>query len=395
MGIVKSLFRKGGDIPDAREPKPAAAPDALRLFMLTPDASGIAAYQISLYCTAREAETYLDEHLRGEVQEGAIVFWGLTWLPAPSDDGDIIEPVVLIRDIRRHGQVYTFSFADMGSAYDFIRHEMKAGLDLGQVSVYWALQARTTADFWGRATIIPPNPPGRARMHIVARREAMAEDPKAPAIEHSDGIEEPVVVTEQVPKARAEAMPEPLAELEQAELETVVRILDARGLAPSGNANGATAGAVKADEGEPIAEAAEIGDPDLQPIEGETVHVQLSDVYGGPMRIVRKTAPDSLNGLGDYGHEHEESAKFLPEGAPTVEEIAAPVSLIEAEEMESGVVAAWANICFAIDKALDVQVSKQVVAVIAWRRLATAFADACQARTQPRWRRLKRRGERC
>lgn len=370
MGIVKSLFRRGGHANTHMGNGPKAAHNTPHLFMLTPDAAGIAAYQISQYATAQEAEAYLDEHLRGEIREGTIVFWGLTWLPAPSDDGDMVEPVVLIRDIRRQGQVYTFSFADVGSAYDFIRHEMKAGLDLGQVSIYWALQARIMVDFWGRATIVPPNPPRRARMQIVARRDADA--PAAVVAEPVAEEKAPPVAAE--PITAAEHATE--KGLDEEDLEKVVRILDSRGMRPAAEEETPVEAKTEPEEVIEVEEKPVETPDEAKPVEDESIHVQLSDVYGGPTRVVRKTGREALNGLGDYGREHEIPEAFRAEGEPAVEEIAAPRA---AEEKESGIMAAWANICFALDRAIDVHVARQVVATIVWRRLSIALAEAAEA----------------
>jgi hypothetical protein len=371
MGIVKSLFRRGENSEEKVGEAPAMAQTTPHLFMLTPDAAGIAAYQLSQYTTAREAETYLDEHFRGEIREGTIVFWGLSWLPAPGDDGHVVEPVVIIRDIRRPGQVYTFSFADVGSANDFVRHEMKAGLDLGQVAIYWALQAWITVDFSGRATIIPPNPPRRARMQIVARRVGSPDVVEAD-VASAEGTAE---AGEALPEPEATTLPAKFSGLDEEDGDKVVRILDAGGMRPQSNGNHEP---VEAKEEEAEApEEAPSPEPEVrdEPTD-DTIHVQLSDVYGGPTRIEWKTSREALNGLGNFRREHEEQGAFLPEVAPAVEEIKAPKFVEHVEP--GGVLGAWANICLAIDQALDAYVATRVTAIIVWQRLTAAIAEAAE-----------------
>ena len=162
MGIVKNLFfRKGSQKEPAVATMPCQ-PATTKLMMLMPDASGIASYQLHTFVAASEAEAYLVSILRGDVQEGTIMFWSLTWQPSDNGHREVeAEPVVLIRDPSRPGLVYTFSFVDLDSAYDFVRHEMKAGLDLAQTAIFWAVPAEATANHWGEITVTPSRPPTR------------------------------------------------------------------------------------------------------------------------------------------------------------------------------------------------------------------------------------------
>jgi hypothetical protein len=127
--------------------------------MLLPDAAGVASYQPNTFTSAGSAQIFVDSVLRGSLPHGAVLFWALDWEPEPTTESRA-EALVLIRDVYR-GAVYPFSFADLDSAYDFVRHEMSRGLDLECVMLYWALPARLEADFWGRAAIAPATPPAR------------------------------------------------------------------------------------------------------------------------------------------------------------------------------------------------------------------------------------------
>jgi hypothetical protein len=134
--------------------------------LMLPDASGIAAYQLNQFPSAKAAEFFLDSSLRGHAPEGSVMFWALTWQPA-SDAAT--EPLVLIRD-NDNPVVYPFSFSDIQSAFEFVQHEMTRGLRLSQVMIYWAVPAHVEVDFWGRSTILPPEPP--ASLTLVTPRSA-------------------------------------------------------------------------------------------------------------------------------------------------------------------------------------------------------------------------------
>jgi hypothetical protein len=123
--------------------------------LMLPDASGIAAYQLNQFPSAKAAELFLDSSLRGHAPEGSVMFWALTWRPATDA---ATEPLVLIRD-NDSPVVYPFSFSDIDSAFEFVQHEMTRGLRLTQVMIYWAVPAHVKVDFWGRSTILPPEPP--------------------------------------------------------------------------------------------------------------------------------------------------------------------------------------------------------------------------------------------
>ena len=157
MGIMQSLRKRDRHTESVvASTKPAV--ETTPLMFLVPDAHGIATYQLHKFPSARAAEIFVDVTLRGQPNEGAVIFWAVTWQPTADHHA---EPLVLIRDADSP-VVYLFSFADLNSCHDFIRHEMTRGLELHQVMVYWAVPARVEADFWGRAAITPPAAPQHA-----------------------------------------------------------------------------------------------------------------------------------------------------------------------------------------------------------------------------------------
>ncbi len=158
MGIMQSLRKRDGRSQTGSTATIAprrSAETPPQLMLLLPDAAGIAAYQLNQFPSAKAAEFFLDSSLRGRTPEGSVVFWALTWQPATDA---ATEPLVLIRDTSKP-IIYPFSFADIDSAFEFVRHEMHRGLHLSQVLIYWAVPAHIEVDFWGRSTIQPAEAP--------------------------------------------------------------------------------------------------------------------------------------------------------------------------------------------------------------------------------------------
>ncbi len=365
MGIVRSIFsRKRSKDESAAAAIMPCEPAVTKLMMLLPDASGIATYQLHTFVAARQAEHYLDSILRGDIQEGTIMFWGLTWLPPDNGDQDVeAEPVVLIRDARRPGLVYTFSFSDIDSAHDFVRHEMKAGLDLAQTTVFWAVPAKATADHWGEITVTPSKPPTREPAPNGDASSAAPEPFVTPDHDEPETTDDPEPAGEPARKA-----------VDDADISTVINILEARGLrAPSDPPQ-------PDDEPEAIEDAADepsdAGNGVLHTGD-ETMHIDLSDVFG------RGRDPETLTTIEDL--------RSRREGRETNGRDAADESLTEAlDEPVSGIVAAWSNIGSAIDEAIDVHIARQVSATMSWRRLTRSLAAAVRSRMSVTWRIISR-----
>ncbi len=386
MGIVKSIFSRKRSKQEEAEPAAAAImscePAVTKLMMLMPDASGIAAYQLHTFVTARQAEDYLGSVLRGDIQEGTIMFWGLTWTPSDNGNQDVeAEPVVLIRDAKRPGLVYTFSFTDIDSAHDFVRHEVKAGLDLAQTAIFWAAPAEATVDHWGQITVTPSRLPARepapnggapeplvAPEHDESNRTELHIDETSPVrlpefvSDEPDAAHEPEAVSEPARKA-----------VDDADISKVINILEARGLrAPSSPPQ-------PNDEPEGVEDTAD--EPSdagngVAHVGDEAMHIDLSDVFG------RGRDPETLTTIEDFrSHEGRET-----NGLDATDE-----SLIEAlYEPVSGIVAAWSNIGFAIDEAIDAYVARRVSATISWRRLTRSLAAAARFRMFVTWRIISR-----
>lgn len=423
MGIVKSLFArseaKREEITEAAVPP---RPETARLVMLMPDAAGIATYHQHTFADAGQAVAYLDQTLRGDLRSGTIMFWALTWFP-PEKAGcdDIVEPVVLIRDLRQADLVYTFSFADVDSAYAFVRHEMTAGLDLAQVAVFWAAPAKASVDFWGQVSVTPAEPPTRSAANAIPQFDLVDETDAEEA--HDFPPPELKVIAPTAEEERARRL------IDQVDVSNIVRILEAKGLRAPANLprpadeetedarddepelGDASADEVacepeaeenghydsESDDGSFVAEPEPEGDVNgngsheangVKPVEDETMHVQLSDVFGKPMRVVRRTDPEALINLGDFGGEEEEGDAPFGNGTNGHENGNGAEAMTD--EAAGGVTGAWANIALAIDEAIDAYIARKVIATIVWRRLSRALAAGARARMGVAWRRLSK-----
>jgi hypothetical protein len=286
--------------------------------LMLPDAAGIAAYQINEFPSPKAAEFFLDSTLRGKVPEGAVMFWALNWEPKGVADA---EPLVLIRDGK--DVVYPFSFSDIESAFEFVRHEMHRGLHLFNVMIYWAVPARTEADFWGRSTIVPAEPPRRG-MSVIPPSVVDA------AIEDSNTI---VVMPTELPQI----------------------------VAPEVD-----------DDSERFLQDEDIADAVRQANHIATHSAPEVPVDNGNVVPMPAPAPSS-----------RKSKKKQQEQPPVdVEPIdfASASQKVEESRTARAAINGWSNFAEAIDEALDVYVARQVATKLAWNRISRALGQAIEAK---------------
>lgn len=115
-------------------PEPSGPP----LVLLVPNVAGVGAFRFVAFPDAQSAAEYIDSSVLPEVSSGLIAFWALHRGPpekAPDGGG---EALVLIRAAADSDVVYVVSFVDLESAESFARFEVKRGLDIGLVMIYWA-----------------------------------------------------------------------------------------------------------------------------------------------------------------------------------------------------------------------------------------------------------------
>jgi hypothetical protein len=136
------------------------------LMLLLSDASGMAALRMMTFENAEEAAGYIEFWYPKRSTGTVFAVWALPgepdprWMAAPEHRG---EAVILVRDERRNDVVYPFSFVDLDKAWTFLRQEMQKDLDLGRVSIYWAVPIDIEVDALGKVHMSPDAPPPASR----------------------------------------------------------------------------------------------------------------------------------------------------------------------------------------------------------------------------------------
>ncbi len=140
-------------------PAPAGPP----LVLLVPDVAGVSSFRLHLFYSAESAATFIASSLPFGAVPGIHAFWALHQPPAePADKSRPGEAMVLIRWAEQSDAVYMVSFVDIDSALSFVRFEVKRGLNLGLVMIYWADLVQVSSDDSG-VRITPESPPQGAR----------------------------------------------------------------------------------------------------------------------------------------------------------------------------------------------------------------------------------------
>jgi hypothetical protein len=146
------------------------------LMLLTADAAGPSTRRLHIFADAKGAADYIDFWFPAAQRSDVLAFWALPSDPASTENKGEAEStratvdsapptesqdqvIVMIRHAQHTDSVYPFSFADVSSANDFVRREMKRGLDLRSVGIYWAAFAEIDSLPDGSAAITPSTPP--------------------------------------------------------------------------------------------------------------------------------------------------------------------------------------------------------------------------------------------
>ncbi len=149
MSIFTNFLRRqhdGDESLQTIQPAPEVAPP---LILLRPEASGVASYSCFSFRSTSDAGRFIEEHLRGRLAPESVLFWGVCNPPAPD-----AETIVLLRS-ERPDIAHAFSFTDLPTATDFVRHEMEFGMAPEQVLIYWVAPARAEIDATGRVAVVP------------------------------------------------------------------------------------------------------------------------------------------------------------------------------------------------------------------------------------------------
>ncbi len=144
------------DIDDAARVQPELPP----LVLLSDDAAGPSVRRMTYFADAASACGHVDFWYPPEHRSRLIAFWALARKPAEREGGPAeAEALVLVRDHRDPELVSPFSFMDMAAAFDFIRQEMRCGLDPSLVVLLWAVPAAVETTVFGDVRVIPERAP--------------------------------------------------------------------------------------------------------------------------------------------------------------------------------------------------------------------------------------------
>ena len=213
MGILSVLGRKPVVIEEP-EPEividPDTIPDGAYLAVMEPDVAGISSFRLRFFAKAGPAEKFIAT-LRPDARRGTHAFWAMHDRPQPQEDTHI-EALVLVRADQSSDVVYVVSFLDIESANSFTRFEVKRGLALENVLIYWAAftQIREELDSVSIVTATAPpaldgdGPAVAEPAHMIQEAEAVVDiyverpdsvacEILAPPIEEISVIDEPII----------------------------------------------------------------------------------------------------------------------------------------------------------------------------------------------------------
>ena len=165
---------------------------------MIPDVAGVSSFRIYSYLDAQGAVRFLSSLTRQQ-RERAHAFWALQHEPTDTLEGEDAggEAMVLIRSSEGSDLVYIVSFLDIESAQSFARFEVKRGMHLGLILVYWASMVTVVLNEDGSVQLIPEVPP-----RIDKRRQRTAatavQAPRLPTLAEASEAEE-VMPTEPSP----------------------------------------------------------------------------------------------------------------------------------------------------------------------------------------------------
>src|SRR5205809_968429 len=158
LGALLRRSRKKDAEPEAQAPvRPTI--DTPPLVVMIPDVAGVSSFRLYTFTDAQGASRFILSLSRPQ-RERAHAFWALqAELADPLETEDNAgEAMVLIRSEEGSDLVYVVSFVDIESAQSFARFEVKRGMHLGLILIYWASMVNVvlTDD---KVQLIPERPP--------------------------------------------------------------------------------------------------------------------------------------------------------------------------------------------------------------------------------------------
>lgn len=190
MGWLGTRSRKAAHEPQTEvEPVPEIEPGPAGplLLVLVPYVAGVSSYRSHAFHDAPSAADFIQASVPPELRRGVLAFWALHRPPPSSSPGEG-EALVLIASPDGSGQIYVVSFVDLESAQSFARFEVKRGLDLSLLSIYWA-QLVSISEGPEGIRIAPEEPPAAAPAPAPTASLRRAAAPPEPAPEPEAGPE--------------------------------------------------------------------------------------------------------------------------------------------------------------------------------------------------------------
>ncbi len=195
MGWLGTRSKKAAHEPQTEvQPVPVIEPEPAGplLLVLVPYVAGVSSYRSHAFHDAPAAADFIQTSVPPELRRGILAFWALHQPPTSSSPDDGGEALVLIASPDGSGQIYVVSFVDLESAQSFARFEVKRGLDLSLLSIYWA-QLVSISEGPEGITIAPEEPPVAATAPASTASQRRAAGPPAPAPEPEAGPEPQLV----------------------------------------------------------------------------------------------------------------------------------------------------------------------------------------------------------
>ena len=159
-----------------------------QLGVLIPDTAGISSFRLTLQTDVASAEAQIGA-LTANVRRGTHAFWAMHERPAV-DDSMHVEAIVLIRTKPDSDIVYVVSFLDIESALSFTRFELRRGLHIRNVMIYWAAFTQVREELEGVSIIPAVAPPTVADVALFSPDHRLAPA-DLPAPQASVAIAEP------------------------------------------------------------------------------------------------------------------------------------------------------------------------------------------------------------
>lgn len=185
------------------------------VLVLVPEVPGAPTFQVNRFHSADDAVAFVKATVTAELFPSTHIFWAMHEGPPPEVGPMGGEALVLIRAGESREAVHVVSFVDLESAESFARFEVKRGLDVAFVLIYWAAFAQVIETPFG-LRLDPPGPPDPRQWRAAAISASHAA-PAAPirrqpaAMQAGDdyGPELRLMRETKLPEAPPRAAPEP------------------------------------------------------------------------------------------------------------------------------------------------------------------------------------------